>query len=450
MIPVILSGGSGTRLWPFSRSMYPKQFLPLVSDKTMLQETLLRLVGVPNMDAPIVVCNEDHRFIVAEQLRSIDVAAKSIILEPVGRNTSPAIALAALSILKTGDDVMLVLPADHVIEDLEAFHNALSSANEAAIAGQLVTFGIVPTSPETGYGYIKAPGNGQASGNGNANPVKEFVEKPDQATAERYISSGDYYWNSGMFVFKASRYIEALGQTAPDILAACENAIANTADDMDFTRVDKEAFASSPNDSIDYAVMEKTDAASLVPLSAKWSDVGSWASLWAVLPKDENGNTTRGDVITKDSTNCYLQADTKLVSTLGLQDMIVVETDDAVLVAAKDRVQDVKEIVSKLKQQDRPETQLHRKVYRPWGNYDSLDSGEQFQVKRIVVKPGAKLSLQMHHHRAEHWVVVSGAAEVTNGDRTFTLNENESTFIPIGVKHSLANPGTEPLEIIEV
>lgn len=447
MIPVILSGGSGTRLWPFSRSMYPKQFLPLVTEQTMLQETILRVADVPDIQAPVIVCNEDHRFIVEEQLRAIDVQAKSIILEPVGRNTAPAIALAALTITQgaqDADDIMLVLPADHVIGDIESFYSALAVAKDAAQDGQLVTFGIVPTQAETGYGYIKAPGKEAI------NHVQEFVEKPDLNTAQKYLESGEYYWNSGMFMFKASRYLEVLGQTAPDILAACEKAVSKTTDDMDFTRVDKDAFESSPDDSIDYAVMEKTQDAGLVPLSAQWSDVGSWASLWDVLPKDASGNTARGDVITEDTTGCYIQADTKLVSTLGLKDIVVVETDDAVLVAAKDRVQNVKEIVNSLKQENRPETKLHRKVYRPWGSYDSVDSGEKFQVKRIVVKPGAKLSLQMHHHRAEHWVVVSGIAEVTNGDKTITLDENESTYIPIGVKHSLANLGSEPLEIIEV
>ncbi|MDG2087126.1 MAG: mannose-1-phosphate guanylyltransferase/mannose-6-phosphate isomerase [Arenicellaceae bacterium] len=444
MIPVILSGGSGTRLWPLSRSMYPKQFLPLVTERTMLQETVLRVADVPNIRAPVIVCNEEHRFIVAEQLRAIDVQAKSIILEPVGRNTAPAIALAALKILSEDDDLMLVLPADHVIGDVVAFYAALAMAKQAANSGQLVTFGIVPTQPETGYGYIKAPGGE------SVNNVQEFVEKPDLATAKTYVDSGDYYWNSGMFMFKASRYLEDLGQTAPDILAACERAVSSTTDDIDFTRVDKEAFESSPDDSIDYAVMEKTKDAGLVPLSAQWSDVGSWSSLWGLLLKDANGNTTRGDVLTEDSTGCYVHADTKLVTTLGLQDIVVVETDDAVLVAAKNRVQNVKEIVNNLKQNNRPETELHRKVYRPWGTFDSIDSGEKFQVKRIVVNPGAKLSLQMHHYRAEHWVVVSGTAEVTNGENTFMLKENESTFIPIGKKHSLANSGTEPLEIIEV
>lgn len=441
MVPVILSGGSGTRMWPYSRSMYPKQFLPLVGERTMLQETVLR---IGSDVSPIVVCNDDHRFMVAEQLRSCDITPHSIILEPLARNTAPAIALAAIQILNESDDVMLVLPADHVIPDNEVFHHALTLAEKKAQEGHLVTFGIVPSYAETGYGYIKA------TGEADVRLVNEFLEKPDAETANAYVESGDYFWNSGMFVFKASAYIEALKEFSPDIYRACEAALSNSKDDLDFIRVDKDEFNTCPNDSIDYAVMEKTDKAAMVPLNAGWSDVGSWSSLWSVCEKDGEGNAVRGDVIMEDTKNCFIQSQDKLIATVGLEDIVVVQTDDSILVAAKNKVQEVKQIVNHLNEMKRSETKLHRKVFRPWGNYDSIDSGERFQVKRIVVKPGAKLSLQMHHHRAEHWVVVSGTAEVTNGDKKMLLKENESTFIPLGVTHSLANPGTIPLEIIEV
>jgi len=451
MIPVILSGGSGTRMWPYSRSMYPKQFLPLVGDDTMLQATLQRLSNVDAITAPIVVCNDEHRFMVAEQLRAIASKSLAILLEPIGRNTAPAIALAALQALKKTDEepVLLVLPADHVIEDLSAFHQALSIAEKAAEMGKLVTFGIVPSYAETGYGYIHAKGKGEAR------TVDEFLEKPDIDTAQQYIESGEYFWNSGMFVFKASRYIEELEQTSPEMIEVCRAALESGVDDLDFTRVDKAIFESCPSDSIDYALMEplcasNSDEVVMVPLDAKWNDVGSWSSLWDVSAKDENGNSIRGDVLTHDTKNCFLQGEGKLIATVGLEDSVVVQTDDAVLVAAKNKVQNVKKIVQQLKKLNRPEKDFHRKVYRPWGYYDSIDFGERFQVKRLVVNPGAKLSLQMHHHRAEHWVVVSGTAEVTNGNQTLMLKENESTYIPIGATHSLANPGTIPLEIIEV
>ena len=440
MIPIILSGGSGTRMWPYSRSMYPKQFLPLVGDNSMLQETVLRLGDVE----PLVVCNEDHRFMVAEQLRSIEVTPHSILLEPVARNTAPAIVLAALRVLEQGDDVLLVLPADHVIPDTNAFQAALLVAEKEAAKGSLVTFGVVPSYAETGYGYIRSEGNSPAR------PVAEFLEKPNAEKALAYVNSGDYFWNSGMFMFKASSYLKEIEKHAPEMLEACKKAVSAAKEDLDFIRVDKEAFEKCPSNSIDYAVMEKTDLAVMVPLDAGWNDVGSWASLWSVCEKDGYGNAIKGDVIMEETNNCYIQSEGKLIATVGLQDTIVVQTDDSILVASKDKVQDVKLIVNKLKKLDRPETQLHRKVYRPWGNYDSIDCGERFQVKRIVVKPGAKLSLQMHHHRAEHWVVVSGTAEVTNGDKTLLLKENESTYIPLGVIHSLANPGTIPLEIIEI
>lgn len=452
MIPVILSGGSGTRMWPYSRSMYPKQFLPLVGEDTMIQATLLRLNNVSNIDRPIVVCNEEHRFIVAEQLREIEIQSNAILLEPSGRNTAPAIALAALHALDNteGDDpILLVLPADHVIEDLAAFHAALALANEAAQEGRLVTFGIVPHYAETGYGYI------HTQGQDNIRVVNSFLEKPDLATAENYIEAGDYFWNSGMFVFRASRYIEELGKNSPEILAACRQALSEGSRDVDFIRVDKAVFNECPSDSIDYALMEplcssESNDVVMVSLKAQWNDVGSWSSLWEVSAKDINGNSIRGDVLATDTKNCFIQGEGKLIATVGLEDTVIVQTDDAVLVAAKDKVQNVKAIVDQLKQLDRPEKDLHRKVYRPWGYYDLVDFGDRFQVKRLVVKPGAKLSLQMHHHRAEHWVVVSGTAEVTNGDQILLLNENESTYIPIGVVHSLANSGVIPLEIIEV
>jgi len=441
MIPVILSGGSGTRMWPYSRSMYPKQFLPLVGDNSMLQETILRLGDV----APLVVCNEDHRFMVAEQLRALDIEAHSILLEPVARNTAPAIVLAALRVLEKGqDDVLLVLPADHVIPDTDAFKQALQIAEDQAIKGSLVTFGIVPTYAETGYGYIRSEGDE------SARPVAQFLEKPDAEKAQAYVDSGDYFWNSGMFMFKASVYLAEIEKHAPEMLVACKESMSSAKVDLDFIRADTEAFEKCPSDSIDYAVMEKTQLAYMVPLDAGWNDVGSWASLWSVCEKDGDGNAIKGDVVLEDTHDCYIQSEDKLIATVGLKDTVVVQTDDTILVASKDKVQEVKSIVGKLKELGRPETQLHRKVYRPWGNYDSIDSGERFQVKRIVVKPGAKLSLQMHHHRAEHWVVVSGTAEVINGDKKLLLKENESTYIPLGVTHSLANPGTIPLEIIEV
>ena len=442
MIPIILSGGSGARMWPYSRSMYPKQFLPLVGDNSMLQETILRLgTGFE----PLIVCNEDHRFMVAEQLRALDVKAHSILLEPVAKNTAPAIVLAALKILEKGsDDVMLVLPADHVISEENIFKQALDVAEKQALNGKLVTFGIVPSYAETGYGYIKA------SGKQEAREVDEFLEKPESSVAQAYVDSGDYFWNSGMFMFKASKYIAEIEKHAPEILSACKDAISLASNDLDFVRINKEAFEKCPSNSIDYAVMENTSSSVMVPLDAGWSDVGSWDSLWSVCDKDSDGNVTRGDIITKGTKDCFIQSAGKLIATVGLEDTVIVQTDDSVLVAAKDKVQDVKLVVQKLKQLGRSETQLHRKVYRPWGSYDSIDSGERFQVKRIIVKPGARLSLQMHHHRAEHWVVVSGTAEVINGEQTLLLKENESTYIPLGVTHSLANPGTIPLEIIEV
>ncbi|WP_312785473.1 mannose-1-phosphate guanylyltransferase/mannose-6-phosphate isomerase [Stenotrophomonas indicatrix] len=443
IVPVILSGGSGTRLWPLSREAYPKQFLPLVGSDTMLQATWKRVASIAGA-APIVVANQEHRFMAAEQLRECDVAPQALILEPVGRNTAPAIAIAALQALAGGDDaLLLVLPSDHVVRNEAAFHSAVLLAAQAAEAGKLVTFGIVPTSPETGYGYIKA-----AAGEG-VHAVDRFVEKPDLATAERYVASGEYYWNSGMFLFKASRYLKELEILQPAILAACRVALEKASRDNDFVRLDADAFAASPNDSIDYAVMEKTADAAVVPLDAEWNDVGSWSALWEVSDKDVDGNACHGDVIALDCKDSYAYG-SRLIAMVGLQDVVVVETDDAVFVGHKDRVQDVKEIVGRIKREGRSEAAAHRKVYRPWGAYDSIDNGARFQVKRITVNPGATLSLQMHHHRAEHWIVVSGTAEVTRGDEVILLTENQSTYIPLGVTHRLKNPGKLPLELIEV
>lgn len=446
MIPVILSGGSGTRLWPLSRSQYPKQFLPLVTDNTMLQETVARLDGLDGVAAPIVVCNEDHRFMVAEQLREIGVTAQAILLEPVGRNTAPAVALAALA-AESPDELLLVLAADHVISDKPAFHAAVMKAADAARAGRLVTFGVVPTGPETGYGYIR---RGDAATWDGTYAVKQFVEKPDLETARGYLDSGDYYWNSGMFVFTAAQYLAALEKHRPEMLAACRSAYANSHPSPDFVRLDKAAFAACPADSIDYAVMEKTDRGVVVPLDAGWNDVGSWSALWEVAGKDGQGNSLKGDVLSVDTRNSYIQSENKLVAVVGLDDMVVVETDDAVMVSPKSRVQEVKQIVDLLREAGRSESELHRKVYRPWGYYDSIDLGERHQAKRIVVNPGAKLSLQMHHHRAEHWIVVKGTASVTRGEEEMLLTENQSTYIPIGTTHSLENRGVIPLEMVEV
>lgn len=443
ILPVILSGGSGSRLWPLSREAYPKQFLPLVGDDTMLQATWKRVAPVAG-NAPIVVANQEHRFMAAEQLRDCDVTPAALILEPVGRNTAPAIAIAALQACSTGDDaLLLVLPSDHVVRNDDAFHAAVREAAGAADAGKLVTFGIVPTAPETGYGYIKAVGGAGVC------PVERFVEKPSLATAQEYVASGEYFWNSGMFLFKASRYLEELKNLQPAILKACEQALARAIHDPDFIRLDAEAFSASPADSIDYAVMEKTSDAVVIPLDAGWSDVGSWSALWEVSDKDASGNAHHGDVIEIDCRNTYAYGN-RLIAMVGLEDVVVVETDDAIMVGHRDRVQDVKTVVNQIKQAGRSEAAAHRKVYRPWGAYDSIDNGDRFQVKRITVKPGASLSLQMHHHRAEHWIVVSGTAEVTRGDEVILLTENQSTYIPLGVTHRLRNPGKLPLELIEV
>lgn len=488
IVPVIMSGGAGTRLWPLSRELYPKQLLPLVNDCTMLQETQLRLNGLQNLAEPLVVCNESHRFMVAEQMRQAGCPAGTILLEPVGRNTAPAVAVAALQAQRAGaDPVLLVLPADHVIVDAETFRGAVVAGAELARDGKLVAFGIVPTKPETGYGYIRAAGRlgcnrhsslvtchlqktnyqgqmandptaqavvtndqGQMTDDAAAFQVAEFVEKPDAVTAGQYLASGDYYWNSGMFMFRASRYLEELQKFAPQMHVCCREALDQAQRDLDFVRLDAEAFAACPKDSIDYAVMEKTAEAVVIPLDAGWSDVGSWSALWEVGAMNLEGNVVRGDVLTHDSRNCYLHSTGRMVAAVGLEDHVVVETADAVLVARRDRAQDVKAIVEQLKAQGRGEALLHRRVNRPWGSYESIDHSERFQVKRITVNPGASLSLQLHHHRAEHWIVVKGTARITRGDETLVLSENQSTYIPLGVKHRLENPGLIPLEIIEV
>jgi mannose-1-phosphate guanylyltransferase/mannose-6-phosphate isomerase len=448
LIPVILSGGSGTRLWPLSRKNLPKQFLVLRGDSTLFQQTVLRTRALAGTDAPIVVCSEDHRFLVAEQLRAVGIEKAAILLEPVPRNTAPAIALAAWRALaKDPDATILVLPADHLIGDTHGFAAAVGKALPLADQGWLVTFGVRPEAPETGFGYIK---RAEAIGDGGFR-VERFVEKPDVATARQYVDAGDFEWNSGMFLFKASRYLEELHLHAPAMHAASKAAFIAARADLDFVRIDKDAFIASPENSIDYAVMEKTDRAAVVPVSCAWSDIGSWDALWATSDRDASGNRLEGDVIAIDSRNCFVRGtDRRLVAALGLDDIVIVDTPDAVLVAPRDRVQDVKRLVDKIKSDGRQEHMFHRKVYRPWGSYDSIDMGDRFQVKRIIVKPGAALSLQKHHHRAEHWVIVSGTAEVTRNDEVFLLAENESTFLPLGAVHRLRNPGKVPLELIEV
>jgi mannose-1-phosphate guanylyltransferase/mannose-6-phosphate isomerase len=448
LTPVILSGGAGTRLWPLSREQFPKQLLPLLGESTMLQSTAARLNGL-EVAAPIVVCNEEHRFLVAEQLRVSGNSAAAIILEPAGRNTAPAIALAALLALRDADPLLLVLPADHVILDVHAFQAAVMVAVAAAQAGQLVTFGVVPAAAETGYGYIRRgePLGAMAPG---AHRIQAFVEKPDAGRAAEFLASGDYYWNSGMFLFRASRYMEELRRLSPDIAASCERAMAAPTQDLDFTRVNVAEFSACRSDSIDYAVMEKTDAAAMVPLAAGWSDVGSWAALRAALPADKDGNVCRGDVVLEGCSGSYVHAESRLVAAIGLDNHVVVETKDAILVAPLEQAQNLKSLVNQIKQRGRKEHLLHREVARPWGSYDSIDHGERFQVKRLVVNPGATLSLQLHHHRAEHWIIVSGTARITRGDEVFLLEENQSTYIPVGQKHRIENPGKIPLHLIEV
>jgi mannose-1-phosphate guanylyltransferase len=445
LIPVLLAGGSGSRLWPLSRQLNPKQFLPLTSDRTMLQETALRLSGMA-VD-PILICNEEHRFLAAEQLRGIGARAQSIVLEPVGRNTAPAIAVAALKALQVHEDpLLIVLAADHLIQDVAAFREAVERALPLAQAGRLVTFGIVPDRAETGYGYIQQG----AAIDDVGFEVARFVEKPDRSSAEGYIASGDHLWNSGMFLFRASDYLKELERHAPEIAVACRRALDGAVADLDFLRLDRAAFEACPAVSIDYAVMEKTTRAAVVPLDAGWSDIGSWSALFDVRAKDSDGNAFRGDVIATASSRSFVEADHRLVALVGTTDLVVIETKDAVLVAHKDKVQDVRHIVDAIKADGRREHLNHRKLYRPWGAIDTVDRGGRDAVKRITVKPGAAMSSQMHHHRAEHWIVVKGTAKVTIGDREVMLSENQSTYIPVGEVHRLENPGVIPLEIIEI
>jgi len=448
LIPVILSGGSGSRLWPLSRENYPKPLLPLTSERSLLQDTASRLDGLPEVGDAVYVCNEEHRYLVAEQVAALGKTPATIILEPEGRNTAPALTLAALYLARnTPDSLMLVMPADHVITEREAFLEAVHKGCGPAGVGSLVTFGVVPDAPETGYGYIKRDAEIDGA---QAFTVARFVEKPDLETANRYVSEGDYYWNSGIFLMRTRRWLEEIGRFRPDILDACREAMERGTEDSDFYRVSRSAFLGCPSDSIDYAVMEKTVNAVVVPFSAGWSDVGAWSALWKVCPRNADGNAIQGDVIAEDTHNALLFAQHRCLATVGIDDIIVVETADAVLVASKDRAQDVKHIVNTLKARKRVEFKVHRCVYRPWGSYEGIDAGPRFQVKRLTVKPGAALSLQMHHHRAEHWVVVKGTARVTCGESVFNLHENESTYIPIGEKHRLENPGNIPLEIIEI
>jgi mannose-1-phosphate guanylyltransferase / mannose-6-phosphate isomerase len=447
--PLILSGGSGSRLWPMSRRLLPKQFLPLTSERSLLQETVVRLQGVPGARAPILVSNGEHRFLVAEQLREIGVKPDVQVLEPVGRNTAPAVAVAALyAQSRQADACLLVLPSDQLIQDVTAFHAAIAAALPLTAGGSLVTFGITPRGPVTGYGYIER-GEPISGGKGSFR-VARFVEKPNLETARRYVDSGRFFWNSGMFVVQARRYLEELQRFRPEIVAAAKAALDAGTRDLDFLRLDAKAFESCPSDSVDYAVMERTSASVMVQADIGWSDVGSWQALWETGKKDENENVAHGDVELRDARGCYVRAESRLVSVLGAKDLVVVETDDAVLVADKSRTQEVKEVVDTLDRNARTEHVSHSRVYRPWGYYESIDAGDRFQVKRIMVKPGEALSLQMHHHRAEHWVVVSGTARVTRDDESKLLAENESAYIPIGAKHRLENPGKTPLFLIEV
>ncbi|MBU0673329.1 MAG: mannose-1-phosphate guanylyltransferase/mannose-6-phosphate isomerase [Proteobacteria bacterium] len=457
IIPVILSGGSGTRLWPLSRKLYPKQLLALTGKMTLIQQTAGRLSGLKECGPPLVICNEAHRFMVAEQFRQAKIAQSSIILEPMGKNTAPAAALACYQALAQNPEeppLLLILPADHLIRDQKVFQAAISAGIWPAKEGKLVTFGIIPQSPETGYGYIKRGEHlDEGKGDTPAYPVyriDRFVEKPDLPTAESYVASGEYLWNSGMFLFRADRYLEELKKYNPQMDEACREAYTKAVPDLDFLRIDHQAFAACPSDSIDYTVMEKTDRGVMIPIDPGWNDIGSWSALWEVSEQDTNGNVIIGDVMTMDTEHSYIHAENRLIATIGIHDQIIVETADVVLVADKNKVQEVKEIVNRLQLQGRSEVDLHRRVYRPWGSYEGITTGERFQVKRITVNPGAILSLQMHHHRAEHWIVVKGTARITRGEEEFVLGENESTYIPLGTTHRLENPGKIPLEIIEV
>jgi mannose-1-phosphate guanylyltransferase len=452
LVPVILCGGTGTRLWPLSRATYPKQYWALAGsgEETLLQQTQQRLQGLTRLAAPLLVCNEEHRFIVAEQMRQIGVDPAAILLEPMGRNTAPAVTIAALQATARGDDpLLLVLAADHVIADAARFRDTVSAGLAAADAGQLVTFGIVPTAPETGYGYIEA--SKDLSGADAPVPIARFVEKPDRATAEQFLATGRFTWNSGMFLFKASAILAELERLAPEVVSACRSALEHDSADLDFLRLEREAFAGCPSVAIDVAVMEQTDRGAVLPLDAGWSDVGSWSALWETASeRDDDGNVLRGRVISQDSRNCYLRSEHRLVVGLGIEDLVVVETDDVVLISHRDRAQEVKAIVGRLEAEGASESKAHRRIYRPWGSYDGITEGERWQVKKIVVKPGASLSLQMHHHRAEHWIVVKGTAVVEKDGHQELLGENQSTYIPLGARHRLSNPGKIPVELIEV
>ncbi len=456
IVPIILAGGSGTRLWPLSRELYPKQLLPLIGEQTMLQATILRLAGLQGTIAPIIICNHNHRFMVAEQSREIMPTACPIMLEPAGRNTAPATAVAAMEAMAGGSDpLLLILPADHVIRDIGRFRVAVQQGVPFAAAGKLITFGVVPDKPQTGYGYIHKgqaapPMDMEKQAGVEAFAVAKFIEKPDQLTAEKYLKTGDFLWNSGMFLFKASRYLQELDKFAPEILEWCQKSYAQKQTDMDFIRLNEEAFTRCPANSIDYAIMEKTSDALVIPVDCGWNDVGSWSALWEIGEHDKDGNIIHGNVLTHNVKNSYLHSTYRLIAAVGMEDHVVVETADAVLVAHKDQVQDVKAIVERLKAAGRSEALLHRRVYRPWGSYECIDCSDRFQVKRIIVKPQATLSLQLHYHRAEHWIVVKGTARITNGKEIIVLSENQSTYIPVGTKHRLENPGAIPLEIIEV
>ena len=453
ILPVIMAGGTGSRLWPKSRERFPKQFLRLHGQQSMLQETVTRLEGL-DVNEPLVICNEQHRFLVAEQLRQLNKLSNNIILEPIGRNTAPAIALAAFSAIQKNeneDPLLLVLAADHIIDNTDSFHKAVLDAVPYANAGKLVTFGIVPTGPETGYGYIQR-GTSIGTENEQAFEVGRFVEKPDLEVATRYLSSGQYYWNSGMFLFRAKRYLEELATYRHDIYSACKQAMEHLEPDsqQDFIRVDQEAFTACPDESVDYAVMEKTSSAIVVPLDAGWNDVGSWSALWEVNEKDANGNALSGDIFTHDVTSCYINSEEQLVAAIGVNNLVIVSTKDAVLVIDKSKVQDVKKAVEFLKDKARREYRLHRETYSPWGKNDQIVSTTRYYINKITVKPGGKFSLQMHHHRAEHWIILSGTAQVTLNEKSFLLTENQSTFIPAGATHMLENPGKIPLELLEI